>query len=77
LALRFSNLKAGSLFRTSTTDPKWKARGSGRFRSLEFKGDLRDTMIASIALANHAVLATRNVSHFADRSVPVVNPWAD
>ncbi len=38
--------------------------------------DLRDTMIAGIVLAHHASLATRNISHFEDLSVPVVNPWA-
>jgi predicted nucleic acid-binding protein len=38
-------------------------------------GDLRDSMIAGIALACHATLATRNISHFADLSVPVINPW--
>ncbi|MGH9693407.1 MAG: type II toxin-antitoxin system VapC family toxin, partial [Bryobacteraceae bacterium] len=37
--------------------------------------DLRDTMIAGIALACHATLATRNTAHFGDLSVPVVNPW--
>ena len=37
--------------------------------------ELRDTMIAGIALANRATLATRNVSDFEDLSVPVVNPW--
>lgn len=37
--------------------------------------DLRDTMIAGIALAARATLATRNTSHFEDLSVPVVNPW--
>lgn len=37
--------------------------------------DDRDTMIAGIALAARATLATRNVSHFADLSVRVVNPW--
>jgi len=41
------------------------------------RGDLRDTMIAGLVLANHAILAARNVSHFAELSVPVVNPWAD
>jgi predicted nucleic acid-binding protein len=38
-------------------------------------GELRDTMIAGIVLACHATLATRNISHFEDLSVPVVNPW--
>ena len=37
--------------------------------------DSRDTMIAGIALATRATLATRNTSHFSDLSVPVVNPW--
>ena len=40
-------------------------------------GELRDTMIAGIALANHATLATHNTRHFADLSVPVVNPWGE
>jgi toxin FitB len=37
--------------------------------------DFRDTMIAGIALANRATLATRNTARFADLSVPVANPW--
>lgn len=39
--------------------------------------DMRDTFIAGIALARRATVATRNVRHFEDLSVPVVNPWAD
>jgi len=37
--------------------------------------ELRDTMIAGIVLACHASLDKRNVPHFEDLSVPVVNPW--
>lgn len=37
--------------------------------------DARDTFIAGIALARRATLATRNVRHFKDLSVPVVDPW--
>lgn len=37
--------------------------------------ELRDTMIAGIALACHATLATRNTSHFEDLSIPLINPW--
>lgn len=37
--------------------------------------DMRDTLIAGIALARHATIATRNVRHFADLRVPVVDPW--
>lgn len=38
--------------------------------------ELRDTMIAGIALAHRATLATRNVVHFKDSGATVVNPWA-
>jgi len=41
------------------------------------EGELRDTMIAGISIARRAALATRNIRHFADLPVPVVNPWAD
>ena len=37
--------------------------------------DMRDTQIAGIALARHATLATRNVEHFEDLKIPVVNSW--
>ena len=40
-------------------------------------GDLTDTMIARIAIAHQATLATRNTRHFDDLPVPVVNPWTD
>jgi toxin FitB len=39
-------------------------------------GELRDTMIAGIALAQRATLATRNVRHFDDLRVPVIDPWS-
>jgi predicted nucleic acid-binding protein len=38
-------------------------------------GELRDAMIAGIVLAHRASLATRNVTHFADISATVINPW--
>src|SRR5688572_23046956 len=38
--------------------------------------DVRDTLIAGIALARRATLATRNVRHFADLKIPVVDPGA-
>ena len=38
-------------------------------------GDVEDTMIAGIAIATGAALATRNVARFEDLPVPVVNPW--
>jgi len=39
-------------------------------------GELRDTMIAGIVLAQHAALATRNTTHFDDVPVTLINPWA-
>jgi toxin FitB len=39
-------------------------------------GDLRDSMIAGIVIVHRATLATRNVRHFADLPVPVIDPWA-
>jgi len=44
-------------------------RRAGRVR------EFRDTMIAGIALAQRATLAKRNVRHFDDLSVPIVDPW--
>jgi len=38
-------------------------------------GDLRDSMIAGIVLATGASLATRNVRHFADLPITLVDPW--
>ena len=38
-------------------------------------GDLRDTLIAGIVIAQHATLATRNTAHFEDVPVPLINPW--
>jgi predicted nucleic acid-binding protein len=37
--------------------------------------DLRDTLIAGIALARRATIATRNIKHFEGLDVPVINPW--
>lgn len=56
------------------------AQHTGDLMALRHKkgcpGDLRDTMIAGIALAHRATLATRNTVHFGDLEVPVVNPWS-
>jgi hypothetical protein len=37
--------------------------------------DARDTQIAGIALARRATLATRNVPHFGDLAISIVDPW--
>jgi predicted nucleic acid-binding protein len=38
--------------------------------------DMRDTQIAGIVLARRATLATRNVRHFKDLKISIVDPWA-
>ena len=48
------------------------ARRQRRGRPVE----LRDTLIAGIALARRAAVATGNVRHFDGLNVNVVNPWA-
>jgi toxin FitB len=37
--------------------------------------DVIDTQIAGIALANNGTLATRNIKHFEDAGIKLVNPW--
>jgi len=37
--------------------------------------DFRDTLIAGIAVANRTDLATRNVRHFQDLDISVINPF--
>lgn len=37
--------------------------------------DIRDTQIAGIVIARRAEFATRNVRHFSDLNVDVINPW--
>ncbi len=37
--------------------------------------DIRDMQIAGIVIARRAELATRNVRHFSDVGIDVINPW--
>ena len=37
--------------------------------------DVRDTQIAGIALARRATLATRNLRHFQDSGLALIDPW--
>jgi predicted nucleic acid-binding protein len=37
--------------------------------------DIKDTLIAGIAVSRGAAIATRNVRHFDDLSVEIINPW--
>lgn len=38
--------------------------------------DIQDIEIAGIAVAHGAAIATRNVRHFDDLDVEIINPWA-
>ena len=38
--------------------------------------DLRDTLIGGIAMATGATIATRNLKHFRDLPIPVLNPFS-
>ena len=37
--------------------------------------DFRDTEIAGIAVSRHAAVATRNVKHFDDLPLSIIDPW--
>lgn len=39
--------------------------------------EVRDVEIAGIAFARRATLATRNVRHFAELGVDLINPWSE
>lgn len=52
------------------------ARLSVRRQNAGRPGELRDTLIAGIAIARGATIATRNLRHFQDLPVEVVDPWA-
>ena len=51
------------------------ARLAGERRRRGRPVDMRDTLIAGICDARHAILATRNTRRFPDLSMPVANPW--
>ena len=46
-------------------------------RGVPARADLRDMLIAGIALAHRATIATRNTKPFEGLDVPVINPWDD
>jgi len=44
-------------------------------RSIGRSKEVRDTFIAGIAISQRADLATRNIRHFRDMNIRVINPW--
>jgi hypothetical protein len=37
--------------------------------------DFRDTLIAGIAISRRAKMVTRNIRHFRDLNIEIINPW--
>jgi predicted nucleic acid-binding protein len=48
---------------------------AAKLRALGRPVDMRDAHIAGIIAARRATLATRNVRHFVDAGIPVMDPW--
>jgi predicted nucleic acid-binding protein len=66
--------------RVAPFDEAAAGQAAGLMASRRAKGRtqaLLDTMIAGIVLNSRATLATRNIAHFDDLAVPLVDPWAD
>ena len=57
------------------TSAEFAAGLAARRRATGRTGEFRDTQIAGIALARRASIATRNVKHFEDIGVPIIDPW--
>jgi len=50
---------------------------AARQRSMGHPVEIRDVQIAGITAARKAALATRNIRHFADIGIAIINPWRD
>jgi predicted nucleic acid-binding protein len=64
--------------RVATFDQEAALQAAYLGAALRLKGrprDPRDTMIAGIVVASRAKLATRNLKHFGDIAVSVIDPW--
>ena len=65
----------GRVLEVDLESAKAAASLAARRRLAGRPSDLRDTLIAGIALARRSAIATRNTRHFADLDVPVLDPW--
>jgi predicted nucleic acid-binding protein len=50
---------------------------SAKLHGLGRPVEVRDVQIAGIVSVRHAILATRNLKHFQDTGITIVNPWSD
>ena len=74
----FHNLLEGIENRVAPFDIEAAQHASDLMASRKIRGrprESRDTMIAGIVLAHHAILATRNIRDFDDISATLVDPW--
>jgi len=75
----FENILNRIDHRIVSFDTEAAEQASSLMASRKIKGiprESRDTMIAGIVLAHHAVLATRNIQDFNDIPATIVDPWA-
>ena len=66
---------AGRILAFAEADAERTAALMARRQANGRPGDLRDSMIAGIVEARRARLATRNIRHFADAGIDIVDPW--
>ena len=69
------NVLSGRIAAFDLTSAEFAADIAAKRRAAGRTGEFRDTQIAGIALARRASIATRNVRHFEDVGVPILNPW--
>lgn len=67
---------AGRIAAVDTAAAEAAGRLAARREAAGRAVDSRDTLIAGIALARHAAIATRNIRHFTDLDIAVIDPWS-
>ena len=75
LEVLFSELVQGRIAPLDALAAREAARLAAQRKALGTPVDLRDTLIAGIALAHQATLATRNQRHFHDLGLALINPF--
>jgi predicted nucleic acid-binding protein len=79
LATAFEGFVANTILHRVATCDTAAARAAAEIKAMRKRSgrpiEIRDTMIAGIALAPNATILTRNAAHFADLDLRIVNPW--
>ena len=79
IAAEFERAKAAYLNNRILIFDQAAAREAGMLHAARLRAgrpiEIRDTLLAGIAVSRGATLATRNVRHFSDLPIPVVDPW--